>query len=107
MQGSHFLRCLSISCDCCNASYIGQKRHLKVRMSEHMGVSPLTNKKYHLLMVILQIYFSELAHANSSYILELKESLFILRDNPVLSRTIRSAPLYLYITSFLSYYGNF
>ena len=29
----------------CNASYYGQtKRHFKVRVSEHMGVSPLTGK---------------------------------------------------------------
>ena len=99
------------SCGCCNASYIGQtKRHFKVRMSEHMGVSPLTNKissssgnltaiREHVSNsghVVSSENFSILAHADSSYLLELKESLFILRDNADLNRTIRSAPLYLY-----------
>ena len=33
-------------CGSCNAAYYGKtKRHLKVRVSEHMGVSPLTGKK--------------------------------------------------------------
>ena len=75
-----------------------------------MSVSPLTNKissssgnltaiREHTSSTghaVSRDDFSILAHADSSYILELKESLFILRDNPVLNRTIRSAPLYLY-----------
>ena len=33
-------------CGSCNAAYYGKtKRHLKVRVSEHMDVSPLTGKK--------------------------------------------------------------
>ena len=100
------------SCGSCNTSYIGQtKRHLKVRMSEHMGISHLTGKRSnrttgHLTAVqehtlscdhfIDYDNFSVLAHAKNSFMLELKESLFIIRDNPVLNKTIRSTPLYLY-----------
>ena len=100
-------------CGGCNASYYGQtKRHFKVRVSEHMGVSPLTGKvkpssiytkntavKEHMLSCNHRVYmddFSILAHAESTFFLELKESLFIMRDNPVLNRTISSVPLLLY-----------
>ena len=77
-------------------------------MSEHMGVSALTNKtvcnsthtaiKEHCKTGHIAGFdnFSILARADSTYLLELKESLFILRDNPVLNKTISSAPLYLY-----------
>ena len=34
------------TCQCCGALYLGQtRRHLHTRISEHMGVSPLTGKK--------------------------------------------------------------
>jgi hypothetical protein len=33
-------------CQCCSALYVGQtRRHINTRISEHMGVSPLTGKK--------------------------------------------------------------
>ena len=33
-------------CQCCSALYVGQtRRHIHTRISEHMGVSPLTGKK--------------------------------------------------------------
>ena len=33
-------------CQCCGALYVGQtRRHIHTRISEHMGVSPLTGKK--------------------------------------------------------------
>jgi hypothetical protein len=34
------------TCQCCNALYVGQtRRHINTRISEHMGVSPLTGKE--------------------------------------------------------------
>ena len=33
-------------CSCCNATYYGEtKRHLFVRASEHLGITPLTQKR--------------------------------------------------------------
>ena len=43
--------------------------------------------------------FSVLAHENKKYLLEIKESLLIIRDKPSLNRNINSAPLYLLIKS--------
>ena len=37
-----------------------------------------------------------LANSNYNYHFELKESLFILRDNPVLNKNITSVPLQLF-----------
>jgi hypothetical protein len=34
------------TCQCCSALYVGQtRRHIHTRISEHMGVSPLTGKE--------------------------------------------------------------
>ena len=76
---------------------------------EHIGVSPLTGKKvkpsnnsaicHHLLHCnFLPSFdnFSVLVHANKKYLLEIKESLLIMRDKPSLNRNINSAPLYLF-----------
>ena len=40
--------------------------------------------------------FSILTRDNSKFVLELKESMLILRDKPSLNRNITSAPLYLF-----------
>ena len=95
-------------CGSCNASYYGQtKRHFKVRVSEHMGVSPLTGKlkapyyrmtaiREHMLSSVHQVSmrdFSILANANNTYHLDSKESLLIARDKHLLNNTIRSVPL--------------
>ena len=98
------------SCGGCNATYNGQSKcHLKVRMSEqHMAVSALTGKtssssapliavREHMLECDHRVCsedFSIHCHAKNYFLLELKESLFILRDNPVLNKTIQSAPLF-------------
>ena len=93
----------------CNESYYGESiRHLDIRSGEHIGVSPLTGKKVkpsnnsaicdHLLHCnFLPSFdnFSVLAHENKKYLLEIKESLLIIRDKPSLNRNINSAPLYL------------
>ena len=39
--------------------------------------------------------FSVLAYESKKYLLEIKESLLIMRDKPSLNRNINSAPLYL------------
>ena len=80
-----------------------------IRSGEHIGVSPLTGKKVkpsnnsaicdHLLHCnFLPSFdnFSVLAHENKKYLLEIKESLLIMRDKPSLNRSINSAPLYLF-----------
>ena len=96
-------------CGLCNESYYGECiRHLNVRIGEHIGISPLTRKQVkpknssvadHLLLCNHSASyddFSILTHDNSKFLLELKESLLILRDKPSLNRNITSAPLYLF-----------
>ena len=92
----------------CNESYYGESiRHLDIRSGEH-SVSPLTGKKvkssnnsaicdYLLHCNFLPSFdnFIVLAHENKKYLLEIKESLLIIRDKPSLNRNINSAPLYL------------
>ena len=94
----------------CNESYYGESiRHLDIRSGEHIDVSRLTGKKVkpsnnsaicdHLLHCnFLPSFdnFSVLAHENKKYLLEIKESLLIMRDKPSLNRNINSAPLYLF-----------
>ena len=95
-------------CGLCNESYYGEcVRHLNVRIGEHIGISPLTRKKVkpkgsavsdHLLLWNHSPSFENfdvLTKENKKFLLELKESLLIMRDKPSLNRNIRSAPLYL------------
>ena len=94
---------------CGSESYYGEfMRHLNVRIGEHIGISPLTRKQVkpknssvadHLLFCNhLASYddFSILKRENQRFLLELEESLLIMRDKPSLSRNITSAPLYLF-----------
>ena len=96
-------------CGLCNESYYGEcLRHLNVRIGEHMGISPLTKRKVqpkgsvisdHLLLCNHSPFFekfSVLTKENKKFLLELKESLLIMRDKPCLNRNIRSASLYLF-----------
>ena len=83
-------------------------RHLNVRIGEHIGILPLTNKKVkpkggavfgHFLLCNHSSCFenfSVLTKENTKLVLELKESLLIMRDKLSLNRNIRSASLYLY-----------
>ena len=83
-------------------------RHLNVRIGEHIGISPLTRKQVKpknssiadqlLLCNHSASYddFSILTRDNSKFLLELKESLLILRDKASLNRNITSAPWYLF-----------
>ena len=90
-------------------SYFGEcVRHLNVRIGEHIGILPLTNKKVkpkggavfgHFLLCNHSSCFenfSVLTKENTKLVLELKESLLIMRDKLSLNRNIRSASLYLY-----------
>ena len=85
----------------CNESYGESIRHLDIRSGEHMGVSPLTGKKVkpmknsavgdHLLHCsYLPSFgnFSILMHENKKFLLEIKESLLIMRDKPSINRNI-------------------
>ena len=96
-------------CELCKESYYGEYvRHLNVRIGEHIGISLLTRKKVkpkgsavsdHLLLCNHSPSFenfSVLTKENKKFLLELKESLLIMRDKPSLNRSIRSAPLYLF-----------
>ena len=81
------------TCGRCNSSYYGEtERHFKVRSGEQIGISPLTFKKKklskessindHLLQSDNYPSFDEftnLAHENKKYLLEIKESLLIKR----------------------------
>ena len=98
------------TCGSCKSSYYGETdRHLKVRCGEHIGISPLTSKKIKLskesairdhLLICNNVpsfdEFSILAHGNNRFVLEIKESLLIKRDKPVLNKNISSARLFLF-----------
>ena len=100
------------TCGRCNSScYCETERHLKVRSRKHIGISPLTFKKTkppkessirdHLLQCDNNPSFDEftiLAHGNKKYLLEIKESLLIKRDQSVLNKNISSATLHLFDT---------
>ena len=85
MQGPYLSGIIyKFQCGSCNAYYyVSQtKRHFKVRVSEHMGVSPLTGKlkapyygmtaiREHMLSCVHQVSmsdFSILANANNTTI---------------------------------------
>ena len=98
------------TCGNCNVTYYGKtERHFKVRLSEHLGLSPLTGKRVsnckpsavsdHLLSSCHDSDindFSILTKANNGFKLLIKESLLISRDSPVLNRNVSSIPLQLF-----------
>ena len=84
-------------------------RHFKVRVGEHSGISPLTNKRFksrkstavkdHMLICDQPVSFDDfkvLASSNSEFHLKIKESLLISRDQPVLNKNEASLPLHLF-----------
>ena len=97
-------------CGLCNESYYGESiRHLDIRSGEHIGLLPLTGQKIkpiknsdvrdHLLNCNYLPFFgnfSILEYENKKFLLEIKESLLIMRDKRSLNRNIRSAPLYVF-----------
>ena len=95
-------------CGLCNESYYGEcVRHLAVRSGEHIGISPLTNKRvqrirdsgacHHLNFSYSRIV---LCHENKKHLLEIKESLLIIRDRPSMNRNVRFS---IFLNEFLSY----
>ena len=94
-------------CGSCAASYIGKTyRHFKVRVSEHQGVSPRSAKpvkgtlstsiRDHMLVCDHKALHEDckfLGNESKRYLLELKESLFIKRDKPLLIKNLYSREL--------------
>ena len=96
-------------CGLCNESYYGEcMRRLNVRTGEHISISLLTRKQVKpknssvadqlLLCNHSASYgnFGILTREKKMFLLELKESLLIMRDKPSLNWNITSAPLYLF-----------
>ena len=97
-------------CELCSESYyVKWVRHLPVRSDEHIGISPLTNKRvkprkdspvcHHLLNLNYSPTseeFSVLCHESKKYVLELKDSRLLMRDRPPMNQKVRSASLYLF-----------
>ena len=95
-------------CSCCNATCYGQtQRHFFVRASEHLGVTPLTDKFVktpkksaifdHMLLDDHKVSFDNfliLLKEINSFKLQLKESLLI--SQPTLKKNIYSFPLELF-----------
>ena len=82
---------------------------MKVRISEHQGVSPRTGKRVkgmlstsvrdHMLNcdhTVAWEDFSIIGRASSHYLLETKEGLSIKQDNPSLNRNNYSQELFLF-----------
>ena len=97
-------------CGGCIATYYGKtKRHIKVRMCEHLGVSALTGKRVkgdnnsaikecHLFCNHSSRFddFPILASKNNDFKVTLMESLLINRDHPPLNKNRHSLPLELF-----------
>ena len=96
-------------CELCNESYYREcMRHLNVRIGEHIGILSLIRKQVkpknssvanHLLLCNHSASyddFSILMRQNKTFLLELKESLLIIRDKQSLNRNITSTQLYLF-----------
>ena len=97
-------------CGRCNASYYGgTDRHLIVRSGEHISISPLHFKKVkpsadssicgQPLFCNHELSFDDftiLAPRTNKFLLEIKESLLIKRDKPILNKNISSTPLLLF-----------
>ena len=103
-------------------SYGEGVRNLAIRSGEHISISPLTKKTvhhrkgsavyHHLLNCNYSPTFEDfsvLCYDNKKYLLELKESLLIMRDRPSMNQNVPSAPLYLFewvlATLFSALYG--
>ena len=100
----------SFTCRCCSASYVGQTtRHIHTRISEHLGVSPITGKKSTSPTTSsIHSYISAFGHLASfddfkiisscsdSYELLIHESLLISKLKPSLNVQGSSIPLNLF-----------
>ena len=98
------------TCRCCNTLYIGKTfRHVKIRFLEHQRVSSRTGKNLkgtlstfvrdHMLdcnYVVAFDYFKVLNRESNNWLPEIKESLIIKRDRPLLSKKVYSQELFLF-----------
>ena len=101
------------TCGRCNSTYYGETdRHLKDRSGEHIRLLPLIFKKtkpskestihdhplnYNNIPSFEE--FTILTNGNNKFVLEIKESLLIKRDRPILNKNISSAKLFLFDNS--------
>ena len=100
----------NFTCGSYNALYIGKTfKHMKVRVSEHQGISPRTGKHLKGTLstsvrdrmldcnhVVAWDDFKVLGKETNHWLLEIKESLFIKRDRPSLNKNIYSQELFLF-----------
>ena len=100
----------NFTCGSCNASYIGKTfMYMKVRVSEHQGVSTRTVKHVKgtlstsvrdLMLdcnhIVTWDDFKVLGRESNHWLLEFKESLFIKGDRPSLNKNIYSQELFLF-----------
>ena len=80
-----------------NLAKLKKNTDLKVRSGEHIGISPLIFKKTIVCNNVPSFdEFTILAHGHNKYVLEIKESLLIKQDRPVLNKNMSSAKLFLF-----------
>ena len=93
-------------CSCCNATYYGRtQRHFFVRVSERLGITPLTGKFIktpkksatfdHTLLDGHKASFNNYSiflKESNPFKLQLKESLIISRDKPILTKIFTPFP---------------
>ena len=80
-------------CSLCNESYYGESIiYLDIRSGEQIGLSPaVCDYLLHYNFLLSFDNFDLLVHKNKKYLLEIKDSLLIMRDKPSLDRSINSA----------------
>ena len=97
-------------CNICNDVCNGKTtRHFKVTVCEHLGITPLTRKKVKIpkpsAVFDHIVYtghnassddFETLAKERDEFRFLLRESFFILRDDPLLNRYVKPTPLELF-----------
>ena len=98
------------TCQCCSALYVGQtRRHIHTRISEHIGVSPLTGKERSISTMSSNSLTNTCTNTQSPLLISksyhqallewdrlIRESLLISQLNPILNANIRSTPLELF-----------
>ena len=110
-------------CGGCNATYYGKtKRHFKVQICEHLGISHLTDKKIktddnkptgiheHLVCCNYSPSFEDffiLTGESNDFKLNIMEGLQIARDKPILNKTDSPLPLELFSYNISGYHMMF
>ena len=103
------------TCDGCNAIYIGKtRRHYKVRVFEHLGISLATHNKFTFnpnnnnnTAVLTHINqtakckgnennFKIIGSAQNDRLLCIKETILIHKDKPKINTSDGSVPIYLF-----------